>query len=85
MWLGTIYMYNHGTFFRIASICCFKEVSLNTIDELIIDVLAKSRLPLQKETALQYLCEEGYLARRSYSNIEQLLIKAKEQRNQKGL
>ncbi len=70
--------------------CCVggivkKFSNINTIDELIIDVLAKSRLPLQKETALQYLCEEGYLARRSYSNIEQLLIKAKEQRNQKGL
>ena len=62
-----------------------KFSNINTMDELIIDVLAKSGLPLQQETALQYLCEEGYLARRSYSNIEQLLIKAKEQRNQKGL
>lgn len=62
-----------------------KLSGIDTFDELVIDVLARSRLPLQKETALQYLCDEGYLARRSYSGIEQLLIKAKERRNQKGL
>lgn len=62
-----------------------KKISnIDTFDELVIDVLAKSGLPLQKETALQYLCDEGYLARRSYSGMEQLLIKAKELRNQKG-
>lgn len=63
-----------------------KKISdIDTLDELVIDVLAKNGLPLQKETALQYLCDKGYLARRSYSGIEQLLIKAKELRNQKGL
>lgn len=61
-----------------------KLSDIDTLDELIIDLLAKSGLPLQKEVALQYLCDEGYLARRSYSGIEQLLIKAKELRNQKG-
>lgn len=63
-----------------------KKVSdIDTIDELIVDVLAKNGLPLQKEKSLQYLCDEGYLGRRSYAGIEQLLIKAKELRNQKGL
>ena len=61
-----------------------KLSDIDTLDELIIDLLAKSRIPLQKDVALQYLCDEGYLARRSYSGIEQLLIKAKELRNQKG-
>ncbi len=61
-----------------------KLSDIDTFDELIIDLLAKSGLPLQKDVALQYLCDEGYLARRSYSGIEQLLIKAKELRNQKG-
>ena len=61
-----------------------KLSDIDTLDELIIDLLAKSGLPLQKDVALQYLCDEGYLARRSYSGIEQLLIKAKELRNQKG-
>lgn len=62
-----------------------KLSDIDTFDELITDVLAKSGLPLQKEKALQYLCDEGYLARRNYSGIEQILIKAKELRNQKGL
>lgn len=62
-----------------------KTSNITTLDELVIDVLAKNKLPLLKETALQYLYDEGYIARRSYSGIEQLLIKAKELRNQKGL
>ena len=63
-----------------------KKISnIDTFDELIVDVLAKNGLPLQKEIALQYLCDEGYLARRNYSDIEHTLIKAKELRNQKGL
>lgn len=61
-----------------------KLSNINTLDELVVDLLAKSGLPLQKDVALQYLCDEGYLARRSYSGIEQLLIKAQELRNQKG-
>lgn len=62
-----------------------KTSRISDMDELIIDVLANSNIQLQKDEALDYLCEEGYLARRRYSNIEQLLIKAKELRNQKGL
>ncbi len=62
-----------------------KLSDIDTFDELIVDVLARNGLPLQKEIALQYLCDEGYLARRSYSDIEHTLIKAKELRNQKGL
>lgn len=62
-----------------------KLSDIDTFDELIVDVLARNGLSLQKELALQYLCDEGYLARRSYSDIEHTLIKAKELRNQKGL
>lgn len=62
-----------------------KTSNISSMDDLIIDVLARNKLPLQKEQSLNYLCEEGYLGRRTYTNIEQLLIKAKELRNQKGL
>ena len=62
-----------------------KLSNIDTFDDLIVDVLASNGLALQKEIALQYLCDEGYLARRSYSDIEHALIKAKELRNQKGL
>lgn len=63
-----------------------KKISdIDTFEELVTDVLARNGHPLNKDSALQYLCDEGYLARRSYSGIEQLLIKAQELRNQKGL
>lgn len=62
-----------------------KLSNIDTFDDLIVDVLASNGIALQKEIALQYLCDEGYLARRSYSDIEHALIKAKELRNQKGI
>lgn len=62
-----------------------KNSDIDTFDELIIDVLATNDLPLNKEDALQYLCDEGFMARRSYSGIEQVLIKARELRNKKGI
>lgn len=62
-----------------------KTSAINSMDDLIINVLANNKLPLQKEQSLNYLCEEGYLGRRKYHNIEHLLIKAKELRNQKGI
>lgn len=61
-----------------------KSSNFDSFDDLIIDVLAVIDKVLNKENALQYLCEEGYLARRSYSNIEQVLVKVKALRNQKG-
>ena len=53
-------------------------------ESILIDVIANSNIELKKEKALDLLCERGYIARRSYSNIEKLLIKAKEKRNRKG-
>lgn len=61
-----------------------KDSKINTFDDLLIDVLANSSVELNKENSIQYLCDMGYLARRSCSNMELLLIKAKELRNQKG-
>ena len=43
--------------------------------------LANSDINLNKDSALQYLCDEGYLARRRYSSIEHALIKANALRN----
>lgn len=52
-------------------------------DELLTDVLADSGVALQKKTALNYLSDNGYIARRSYANIEVLLINARAKRNKK--
>lgn len=61
-----------------------KSSKIDSLEELIIDVLAKSNIELKRDIVLDYLCDEGYLARRSYSAIEQVLIKAIELRNQRG-
>lgn len=53
-------------------------------DELIVSVLANSMIALNKQDALQYLYDNGFLARRSYGTIEQILFQANVQRLQKG-
>lgn len=61
-----------------------KSSYIETFDELVADALSNSHTDLDKESALQFLCAEGYLARRNYSGIGEVLIKANELRNKKG-
>jgi len=49
-------------------------------ETLIEDVLTHSEIELNKNEALQYLYDKGYIARRKYSGIEQILIKARAQK-----
>lgn len=60
-----------------------KSSEYANFDDCIVNVLADSSITLKKQSALQYLCDEGYIARRIYTNIEELLIKATAQRNRK--
>lgn len=60
-----------------------KSAGFESFDDCIVDVLANSNITLKKQSALQYLCDEGYIARRIYTNIEELLIRATAQRNRK--
>lgn len=53
-------------------------------DELISADLADSNIPLNRQSALQYLVDVGFLARRHFSGIDQILTKAKLQRSKKG-
>lgn len=53
-------------------------------DELVSAELAVSKIPLNRENALQYLVDIGLLARRNYSGIEQTLSRSKLQRSRKG-
>lgn len=61
-----------------------RSSQIDTFDDVIIRVLAESSIPLNSNDALQYLCDAGYLARRSYGNLEALLIKANLYRTNKG-
>lgn len=60
-----------------------KTCRFNSFDELVTDILAHSDIPFRKKEVLDYLAENGYIARRSYTNIEALIINARAKRNQK--
>ena len=60
-----------------------RSAGIQTFDDFIIDLLANNYVELKKASALQYLSDKGYLARRRYANIESLIIKATAQRNRK--
>ena len=48
-----------------------------------VNILAHNDVSLQKKKVLDYLAENGYIARRSYTNIETIMINARAMRNQK--
>lgn len=60
-----------------------KSAGLDSFDDLVVDLMAHSDMELTKASVLDYLSDKGYIARRSYSNIEALIIKANAQRNRK--
>jgi hypothetical protein len=61
-----------------------RSSSFGNFDELVSAELAVSNIPLNRDNALQYLVDTGFLARRNYKGIEQILAKAKLQRSRKG-
>lgn len=61
-----------------------RSAGIDSFDDFIIEVLADCNVELTKAKALTYLVEQGYIAKRNYSNIEPLLIQANAQRNKKG-
>lgn len=60
-----------------------RSAGIQTFDDFIVDLLANNDVELKKAPALQFLSDNGYLARRRYGNIEALLIRANAQRNRK--
>ena len=70
----------------------------NNLQEVVCDYLSSQQInatcqvrenryitihPHRKKEVLNYLAENGYIARRSYTNIEALMITARAMRNQK--
>ena len=60
-----------------------KKNVYDSFDDLIVDVLAESGVTLQEKDVLNYLSDNGYIARRTYTGIEALTIKARAKRNKK--
>lgn len=61
-----------------------RSSNIADFDELISIELAVSNIPLNRDSALQYLVDTGLLARRNYKWIEQALSKARLLRSKKG-
>ena len=79
------YYLMHGNYNRNCAVGAMvkRDYHFATFDDLVTDVLAESGIQLNKKAALDYLVSNGYIARRSYANIEELLINARAKRNQK--
>lgn len=58
-----------------------RSSGVDDFNDVLADELAKSNIQLDAETALRYLVDKGFLARRRYTGIEQVLTKAKQQRS----
>ena len=61
-----------------------RNSGIESFDDFLAIALAEGNCILKKENALNFLVDQGYLARRNYSNIEKILIQANAQRNMKG-
>src|SRR5699024_6522945 len=79
------YYLMHGGYNRkvVVGAMVRKRKQYESFDDLVTDILAESDAPLQKKAALNYLSDNGYIARRSYTGIESLLINARAKRNMK--
>lgn len=60
-----------------------RSAGIDSFDDLIVDLLANNQIEMKKAPVLQFLSDKGYLARRRYSEIESLIIKANAQRQRK--
>ncbi len=61
-----------------------RDSQINRFDDVIIRVLAESKIPLNVNDALQYLYDTGYISRRSYNSLDTVLVKANQYRKNKG-
>ena len=61
-----------------------KESSIKEFNDVLVDILAKSNVELDEDSALEYLCQQGYIARRRYSEIGRIVTEAKVVRSKKG-
>lgn len=79
------YMLLHSSFngTECAGAIVKRPAGIDSFDDLIVDLLANNQIEMKKAPVLQFLSDKGYLARRRYSEIESLIIKANAQRQRK--
>ncbi|MBS5594069.1 MAG: hypothetical protein KHX08_01365 [Clostridiales bacterium] len=79
------YYIMHGRYNKkaVAGAMVKKKKAYSDFDDFITDVLAQGNVNLKKKEVLDYLADNGFIARRSYTNIESLMINARARRNMK--
>jgi hypothetical protein len=79
------YYIMHGGYNRkaVAGAMVKKKKAYSDFDDFIIDVLAQGNVNLTKKEVLNYLADNGFIAKRTYKNIESLMINARARRNMK--
>lgn len=60
-----------------------RSSGISNLDDLIVDLLVNNSIEMKKGPVLQFLSDKGYIARRIYTGIEVLIIKANAQRQKK--
>ena len=93
-YLVEAFVANYSQKFRLlhigysANVCAgaiVKQASpIQNSNDLLIDVLANSDIALNEDSALEHLRQQGYIARRRYSDIGRILTEAKVVRSKKG-
>lgn len=80
------YMLLHSSFnsTKCAGAIVKRSAKISSFDDLIVDLLVNNSIEMKKAPVLQFLSDKGYLARRRYSEIELLIIKANAQRQRKN-
>ena len=58
--------------------------SFKDFNDLLVDILANSNIVLDEDSALEYLRQQGYIARRRYSDIGRIVTEAKVVRSKNG-
>ena len=61
-----------------------RSSQIDTFDDVIIRDLAERNISLDSNNAVQYLYDAGYIARRSYSSLDTILVKTNLYRTNKG-
>lgn len=75
----------HGRYFGKKAVGAIvkKSSGINDFSELLIQVIDKAGVPLNKKSALDFLFDNGYIAQRRYDEIDDVLSQIKKNKNKK--
>lgn len=78
-------LFNHGLCeTKVVGAVVKRKCQFNSLYDVLVDAVAKSKCKLEKDDVLEFLCEQDYIARRKYSLINSIIEKARIIRNLKG-